>query len=110
MSKLEIESYYRRLVKMGIPEDLIPLCMADKFPEAYDKESIVENFKMENELILQEITKLGFKAFHENIIAVEDIDGESGESGQTDEEGTQASSEETARPETEPVTESEADC
>ena len=107
MSKLEIESYYRRLVKMGMPEDLIPLCMADRFPEAYDKESIVENFKMENELILQEITKLGFKAFHENIIAVEDIDGES---GQTDEEGTQASSEETASPETEPVTEGEADC
>jgi hypothetical protein len=107
MSKLEIESYYRRLVKTGIPEDLIALCMAEKFPEAYDKESIVDNFKRENELILQEITNLGFKAFHENIIAVEDIDGES---GQTDEEGTQASSEETAGPETEPVAEGEADC
>ena len=107
MSKLEIESYYRRLVKMRMPEDLIQLCMADRFPEAYDNQLIVENFKMENELILQEITKLGFKAFHENIIAVEDIDGER---GQTDEEGTQASSEETAGPETEPVTEGQADC
>jgi hypothetical protein len=105
MSKLEIETYYRQLVKMGVAEELIPLCMADRFPEAYDKEAIVENFKMENELILSEITKLGFRPFHETI-SNNTIYGQTGET----EEGSQAPSEETAYPKTEPDPESQTDC
>ena len=106
MSKLLIETYRNDLVKMGLTDDLIHLCLAERFPDQFDSQAIIQQIHEENELIYNEMIEKGFRPFHENIITVEDIDGEV---RQTDEEATETQSKETADPETESVPESEAD-
>lgn len=107
MSKLLVETYRNDLQKMGLTEDLIQLCLAERFPEKFSRDEVIQDILEENQLIYEAMVEKGFQPFHENIIAIESIDGETGEA---DEEATQSQSEETANPETEPNPKSQTDC
>ena len=102
MSKHLIEAYRNDLVKMGLTDGLIHLCLAKRFPDKFDSQAIIQQIQEENELIYNAMIEKGFRPFHETLS--NDISY-----GETTKEATQTQIEETANPETESVPESEAD-
>jgi hypothetical protein len=90
---------------MGLTDDLIHLCLAERFPDKFDSQAIIQQIQEENELIYNAMMEKSFRPFHETL----SNDISYGEIRQADEEATQTQIEETANPETESVPESEAD-
>ena len=64
-SRLEINCEIENLKKHGISEDLIQLIMAEKYPDHFNKDDIINEMQSENEFIYNEMTKKGFQPFHE---------------------------------------------
>ena len=89
MSRLLLESYRNDLIKMGLTDDLIELCLAERFPDKFDINKIVEELQEENDFIRDQMIEKGFQPFHGTL----SNDNVYGEPDETREESPQATSE-----------------
>ena len=96
-SKLELNTYMENLKREGMPDDIIQLIMAEKYPNHFSKEEIINEMQSEYDFIYSEMQKCGFRPFHE-ILSANIIDGQT----ETQEEAQSQESQTNPKAEPEP--------